>query len=61
VTDQVTFAGTAQGGSIEITVSGVPLSVPTSVGESSADVATAVAAAINGDLTLQGLGVSAAC
>jgi cysteine-rich repeat protein len=60
VTDQVAFSGTAQGGSIEVTVSGVPLSAPTSVGESSADVATAVAAAINGDLTLQGLGVSAA-
>ncbi len=59
VTDQRTFSGTAQGGSIELTVSGIELSVPTSAGESSAAVAAAVAAAINASAELQGLGVTA--
>jgi cysteine-rich repeat protein len=60
VTDQRSFLGVALGGSIEISVSGVALSVPTLPGETAADVAAAVAAAINADPALQGLGVSAA-
>jgi len=60
VTDQRSFAGTAQGGTIEITLGGVPLSVPTSPGESGAEVAAAVAAAINANSALEALGVSAA-
>jgi cysteine-rich repeat protein len=60
VTDQRDFVGTAQGGTIELTVSGVALSVATFAGESASDVAAAVAAAINADPTLQGLGVSGA-
>jgi cysteine-rich repeat protein len=60
VTDARTFAGTAAGGTIEITVSGVALVVPTSAGQSAAAVAAAVAAAIEGSPALQALGVSAA-
>jgi cysteine-rich repeat protein len=60
VTDERELVGTAQGGAIEITVSGVAVSVPTSAGESSTTVAAAVAAAIVADPTLQVLGVSAA-
>ncbi len=60
VTDSRIFAGTAQGGAIEITVSGVALSVPTSAGQSAAQVAAAVVAAIVGSPALQALGVSAA-
>jgi cysteine-rich repeat protein len=60
VTDQRSFSGTAAGGSIELVVSGVPLSVPTFAEDSSEVVAAAVAAAINGDPALQSLGVSAA-
>jgi cysteine-rich repeat protein len=60
VTDSRSFAGTAQGGTIEITVSGVALSVATAAGQSAAAVAAAVAAAIAGAPALQALGVSAA-
>jgi cysteine-rich repeat protein len=60
VTDARTFAGTAQGGTIEITVSGVALVVATSPGQSAAAVAAAVAAAIAASPTLQAVGVSAA-
>ncbi len=59
VTGQVNFSGTGQGGTIEITVSGVPLSVATFAGDSAITVAARVAGAINNDGTLQGLGVSA--
>jgi cysteine-rich repeat protein len=59
VTDRVTFSGTGEGGSIDITVSGVPLNVPTFAGDSSITVASRVAQAINDDPTLQGMGVSA--
>lgn len=55
-----TFAGAAiGGGSIDVVVEGVGLSVPTQPAWSGSDVAQAVAAAVNGDATLQGLGVSA--
>ena len=60
VTDQRSFAGTGQGGAIEIAVSGVALAVSTAAGDSAAEVAAAVAAAINADAALQALGVSAA-
>jgi cysteine-rich repeat protein len=60
VTDRRTFAGTAEGGTIEITVSGVALAVPTGAGQSAVAVAAAVAAAIEGSPELQALGVSAA-
>lgn len=60
VTDLRTFTGTAQGGTIEIALAGVPLSVPTTPGQLAADVAAAVAAAIQADGALQALGVSAA-
>jgi hypothetical protein len=52
-------SGTGEGGSIDITVSGVPLNVPTFAGDSSITVASRVAQAINDDPTLQGMGVSA--
>jgi cysteine-rich repeat protein len=60
VTDRRTFAGIAQGGTIEITVSGATLSVPTHAGQSAAAVAAAVAEAIASSPALQALGVSAA-
>ncbi len=59
VTDQLFFSGTALGGTIEITVGGIPLSVPTLAGQSSEEVAAAVAAAINADPELQQQAVSA--
>ena len=51
--------GTAQGGSVSISVDGVVIQVTTSAGQSAADVLAALAAAINADPTLQGLGTSA--
>ena len=57
--DQVDFYGVGEGGAVEITVSGVLLSVPTSPGDDPVAVASAVAAAINADSTLQGLGITA--
>lgn len=60
VTDSRGFAGTALGGAIEITVSGVALVVPTGAGQSAAAVAAAVAAAIEASPALQAFGVSAA-
>jgi cysteine-rich repeat protein len=60
VTDRRTFAGIAQGGAIELTVSGVALAVPTVAGQSAAAVAAAVAGAIEASAELQALGVSAA-
>jgi hypothetical protein len=53
------FSGTAQGGSIEITIDGVSLVVPTEAGQSPAVVAAAIAAAINANFALQSLGVTA--
>ncbi len=60
VTDSRSLVGTAAGGTIEITVSGVALSVPTGAGQSAAAVAAAVASAIEATPALQALGVSAA-
>jgi cysteine-rich repeat protein len=59
VTDQGFFSGTGQGGSIAITVNGVALNVTTTAGDSAATVASRVSGAINGNGTLQGLGVTA--
>jgi cysteine-rich repeat protein len=59
VTDRVSFSGTGQGGSIEISVNGVPLGVPTFEGDSAVDVARRVSEAINDDPILAGSGVSA--
>jgi hypothetical protein len=59
VTDQLFFSGTAQGGTIEITVSGIPLSVPILAGQSSEEVAAALAAAINAAPGLQQQAISA--
>jgi cysteine-rich repeat protein len=56
----VPLFGTAQGGSVSITVDGVIIEVTTTPGQSAADVLAALAAAINADPTLQGLGISAA-
>jgi cysteine-rich repeat protein len=46
--DSVSFYGTAQGGDVTVTVDGVVSVVPTSAGQSSIQVAEAVAAAIGG-------------
>lgn len=59
VTDQASFSGTGQGGSIAITVNGVPLSVATFSGDSAAMVASRVSDAINANATFQGQGVTA--
>ncbi len=53
------FSGMAQGGTVEFTVDGVMLVVVTTAGQSAATVAANVAAAINGDATLSGLGITA--
>ncbi|MBW2361121.1 MAG: M36 family metallopeptidase [Deltaproteobacteria bacterium] len=54
------FSGTASGGNVRLVVDGVTLVVPTSAGQSAAQVAANIAAAINADPTLIGLGVTAA-
>ena len=53
------FSGTAAGGSVGITVEGVALTVPTLTGESAAQVAANVAAAIEADAALSALGAVA--
>jgi cysteine-rich repeat protein len=57
--DLVSFYGEGEGGAVNLTVSGVPLSVPTSLGDTPPEVATAVAGAINANSTLQNLGITA--
>ena len=54
-----TFSGTAAGGSISFTVGAVFLEVETSAGQTAAEVASAVAAAINGDAILTAAGITA--
>ncbi len=56
--DSFTLAGTAQGGSVSITLEGVLVTVTTSAGQSAADALAALAAAIGADPTLSALGVS---
>jgi hypothetical protein len=58
--DSWVLSGVAAGGTIDLTVNGVMLIVPTSPGESSSEVAANLAAAINADATLAGMGVAAA-
>lgn len=53
------FGGIGQGGSVSLTVAGVVVTVPTSAGNTAAEVATLLAAAINADSILNGLGISA--
>jgi len=53
------FQGLAQGGSIRFTVNGTELIIMTMPGESVADVAAKIAAAINGSSTLAVAGISA--
>ena len=53
------FFGTADGGSIDFTVAGVPLQVTTILGQGAAHVAQAVADAINNDPALSALGIVA--
>jgi spore coat protein A len=57
--DDVSIYGTAQGGSVDVTVDGVLLSVTTSTGQTGADVAQAIAAAIAADPVLSAAGVTA--
>jgi cysteine-rich repeat protein len=59
VDDGFELYGTARGGSVSVTVEGVLVSVTTSSGETAAQVIAALAVAINTDVTLSGLGVSA--
>jgi cysteine-rich repeat protein len=54
------FSGTATGGTIDLTLNGVNLQVVTLLGESAAQVAANVAAAINANASLMALGVTAA-
>ena len=51
--------GVAQGGSVSITLDGVSITVVTSEGDSAEQVLANLAAAINGDATLQSLGTTA--
>jgi spore coat protein A len=55
----VQLRGTASGGSVSLTVAGILVSVPTSAGQTPAQVAQALAAAVNANATLQALGVTA--
>jgi phage tail sheath gpL-like len=52
--------GVALGGSVSITLDGVSVTVATNAGESAEQVIANLAAAINGDATLQSLGITAA-
>jgi cysteine-rich repeat protein len=56
---QQLFMGTAAGGSVTLIVEGVLLVVPTTAGQSAAQVAAVIAAAINADPTLMGMGIVA--
>jgi hypothetical protein len=53
------FTGVAQGGTIEFTLGGVLFQITTTAGESAAQVAAKIAAAINGNVALGGQGISA--
>jgi cysteine-rich repeat protein len=59
IEDSVAFFGLAQGGGVELTVDGVLVSVPTTAGQTTAQVAEAVAAAIEADPVLSASGVTA--
>jgi cysteine-rich repeat protein len=58
--DETSFFGIAVGGqTIAIDVDGQTISIPTTAGQTAADIAGALAAAINADPTLQSLGIAA--
>jgi spore coat protein A len=57
--DDTFVYGLAQGGSVDVTIDGVLLNVPTTPGQTGAQVADAIAAAINADPTLSADGVTA--
>ena len=59
VEDSLWVSGDAEGGSVDVTVDGVPLSVATVSGQTSNQVAAAIAAAIEADPTLSAAGVTA--
>jgi spore coat protein A len=59
IEDSVSFYGSAEGGGVDITVDGVLVSVPTTAGQTTAEVAQAVAAAIEADPVLSANGVTA--
>ena len=55
----VTVLGTAQGGTLDYTIANVTVSITTASGQTADQVASALAAAINADATLSGLGIVA--
>jgi cysteine-rich repeat protein len=57
--DDVSFYGSAEGGGVELTVDGVLVSVPTTLGQTVDEVASAVASAIEADPVLAASGVTA--
>jgi cysteine-rich repeat protein len=59
IESDVSIFGTAQGGGVALTVDGVLVSVPTSAGQTSEEVAQAIAAAIEADPVLSANGVTA--
>jgi spore coat protein A len=59
IEDSVVISGAALGGDVTITVDGVVVVVPTTNGQTSDQVATSIAAAVNADPTLAGNGVTA--
>ncbi|MHC4429317.1 MAG: multicopper oxidase domain-containing protein, partial [Planctomycetota bacterium] len=59
IEDSVSFYGSAEGGGLQLTVDGELVSVPTTAGQTTAQVAQAVAAAIESHPVLSGNGVTA--
>ena len=55
----IKLLGTAAGGTLDYTVAGETVSIVTTVGQTAAQVATALAAGINANTTLSGLGIGA--
>lgn len=60
IEDEAEFFGVAAGGSVSITITGVVVMVATVFGESAAQIVTNLVAAVNANLTLQTLDLSAA-
>jgi spore coat protein A len=59
VQEFIELAGTGQGGSVSMTVSGQVVSVTTTAGQTAAQVAQALASAINANTALQAVGITA--
>jgi len=57
--DELLISGEAEGGSVDLSVFGVLLTTTTTPGQSAASIASALAAEVNADAILGGLGVSA--